>query len=821
MRKKTGLQKHISKIFDGVYSAEMKERLQAKMFGPKTGAGHPLDPIARNDKDTNKSEPEIQTAEVFRSNPVPVLAASTPLLPGHPWGLDQHTQAAPSTADLIKSILRFKWTLLLVFILVSAAMIAIIWTQMVPKYQARAEVRVRPIIPRLVFRTDDNGMIPLYDSFVNTQVSIIRSLTVLQRVLDQKEIQETQWYKNPSKSFVQGLRGNTYPPMERIRDDLSVQPRPRTEIIDVSFIDLNTKDAKLIVDAVLDQYIKYIREKSDATEDELYRQLVDQYKSLENDIQGREKVCAELHKALGTEIPQELVSSKRVRLDEKRARLSELQNNITILEWETKQTVSDDSNDIVAASSGVDPNQPKYYEDAEWRKLDLDMRTIQHQIANNVRGPNHPDMILAQKDTEFAEELLRLREVQLDEQWRNQPKNMAGVPITSTGTGGPDYRGGLISLEHQLTRSKNEEQLLRAELEKQEAEFKGLFQSAQLLDKENIALKNKRELFDAVRQRLEQKNIERNVPGSIEVLMHAYSPSRPYNDRRIVFTAMALFMGLGVGGGAAFLRASRNQTIYAPKDMPQPMQVPLLGHIPAIRTRKPLGISLWDEIGKNQFLLIESIRVLRTVLLSRLDGQGSSTVLITSAMAGTGKSSFTMVLGKSIAQAGKKVLMIDADLQKKTLSKWFDLFDKPGFMDSLSSRSIDKQHIFATETFGLNIMPAGTRVDNSVVFEEIANGAFKICMEQISKEHNFDIILLDSSPILPVADATILASQVDGTIMVEREHLSRRASVANALARLGSSGGRLLGTVFIGSGGFEEYGYEYGYHHDDNKTSKS
>jgi succinoglycan biosynthesis transport protein ExoP len=778
------------------------------------------DPIARNDKDVDKAQDGIQATKVTRSGGVPSQAASAILLPDRPWGLNQQTQAAPSATELLLSILRFKWTLLAVSILVAAPIIAAVWTQIVPEYQARAEIRVRPIIPRLVFRTEDSGPIPFYESFVNTQVSLIRSLTVFQRVLDQQDVQQTKWYRNPSRSLVQRLRGNPDPPMDRLRDSLSVRPRPRTEIIDVSFTDPSAKDAKLIVDAVLDQYMKHIAEKSDATEDSLYNQLVGQCKTLQNEIQGRETTCAELRKSLGTEVPQELISSKRLRIDQTQARLSELRNSIALLEWQMKQAIPGDSNDVPAAASGGMQKQPKYHEDAEWRRLDLDVRTIQHQIANSVYGPNHPDAVRAEKDLKFAQELVRLREAQLDDQWRDRPRNAAGVAMTITGASGLGSQREFPSLEYQLAQAKSEEQLLQTELEKQQAEFKGLFESAQLLEKDNNELRQKRELFDAVRQRLDQKNIERNVPGSIEV-ERAYSPSRPYNDRRIVFTAMALFLGLGLGGGVAFLRASRNQTIYAPKDMPQPMQVPFLGFIPLIRTRKPSGRSLLDEIEQNQFLFTESVRVLRTALLARLGGHGSTTVLITSAMAGTGKSSFTMALGRSMAQAGRNVLMIDADLQKMSLSQRFDLMDKPGFMDSLSSRFVDKRHIFPTETSGLSIMPAGTRGDDPVVFEEIANGAFKTCMDQLSKQYNYDIILLDSSPILPVADATILASQVDGTIMVEREHLSRRGSVASALARLSSSEGRLWGTVFVGSGSLEDYGYAYGYHHYHNGSRKS
>ena len=344
-----------------------------------------------------------------------------------------------------------------------------------------------------------------------------------------------------------------------------------------------------------------------------------------------------------------------------------------------------------------------------------------------------------------------------------------------------------------------------AEFKEQQAEFQALFESAELLDKENDELERKRGLYAAVRERVDQKDMERNVPGSIEVLASASVSSKPHEDRRIVLTAMALAMGLGMGGGVAFLRAGRDQAIRAPKDMPRSMQAPLLGYILEAHIRKPIGRSLPDELLRIQARRIESVRHVRTALLSRLNGRGGATILVASAAAGTGKSSFTTMLGKSLAQAGKKVLMIDADLRKMTLSKRFGLRDESGFIESLRRRSIDKRHIFSTETSGLSIMPAGRPNGDGSVFEGTANGAFKACIGQLRRY--FDIILLDSSPILAVADATILSNQVDGTIMVERELVSQRPNVIDALDRLDSAGGRLMGTVFVGSGGCEDYGY--------------
>ncbi len=783
--------------------SNMEDKNKRNMNSAEENRQFNPDPTVQARDDSSKSNDGIPPTEIMPITKKPVSVVDATLLPNQFMGMGGIRQAAPSGTELLMSILRYKWTILAVFVLVAAPAIAAIWTQVVPQYRARAEVRVRPTIPYLVFKTEGSGMIPLYSSFVNTQVGIIRNPVLLQRALAKQEVKDTQWYNNPPKFLQQRLLGN--PPessIERLADNLSVRPQKETEIIDVSFVDSSAKDARIIVDAVLDEYIKYIGEKSDADEDKLYVQLADQYTTLQTQIHGQEAIVAKLREFLGTQDPKELISSKRTRLEETQARLSELQQRIIVLEWEIKQAVTNDTNDV---AMGIDEKKSKYHEDAEWQRLNANMRTIRHNIETSLLTPKHPDADRMQKGLEFAEESLQLREEQLDEQWRDRPKNVAGAP---TDASDPNYVKGV--LEHQLARAKYEEQLLIVDSNDQQTKFQKLFANAQLLEKENNALLHKRELFNAVRQRLDQKNMERNVSvGSIHVSMKAYASSRPYNDRRIVFTAMSLVLALGMGCGLAFLRANRNQAIYSSNEMPHLMQAPLLGYIPLTHIRKSGGKSLYDEIIRTRSYLIESVRIVRTALLSRLNGQGSTTLLITSANAGTGKSTFTMMLGKSLAQAGKKVLVIDSDFHKMSLTKQFELSDKSGLMESLSSSSTDKRYVYQTKTPGLSIMPAGKKGDDGAVFEQTANGVFKAFISQLRKQYN--IILLDSPPILPVADAAILAGQVDGTIIVEREIVSRRMNIIDALARLDSAGGRVLGTVFIGSDDSEKYGYGHHY----------
>ncbi|MBN2128443.1 MAG: hypothetical protein JW741_03065 [Sedimentisphaerales bacterium] len=276
---------------------------------------------------------------------------------------------------------------LAVFVLVAAAALAAIWTQILPEYRASAEVRVRSVIPRLVFATETNGTIPFYESFVNTQVSIIRSVRVLRRVLDHPEVQETQWYRGAAKSLLQRLRGVLRPPLERLLHNLSVGLRPKTEIIEVSLDASSFDEACVVVNTVLEEYVKYVGQTSDAAQDDLYRQLVDQYKSLEHDIQARETVCAELQRRLGTPNPQERISSRRIHLDAMEMRVSELRGNVALLEWEIEHGAADDSNNVPAASAGSEKGSA----------------SLEQQLARAKREEQLMRAELAKQEAEFQE----------------------------------------------------------------------------------------------------------------------------------------------------------------------------------------------------------------------------------------------------------------------------------------------------------------------------------------------------------------------------------------------------------------------------------
>ncbi|MCD6304289.1 MAG: AAA family ATPase, partial [Planctomycetes bacterium] len=816
-----------------------------------------------------------------------------------PW-----SRAAKPRATLALA-LRHKWTIAIVALLVSGPIIAGAWLLVQPWYEARAEIRVRPIIPRLVFQTEDNGMIPLYQSYMNTQVSIVRNPTVLQRVLDKTEVQRTRWYKGRDNGLLSLVTSKAGTPMERLLKDLKVSPRPRTEIIDLRISTHDRRDCALILNTVLDEYIKYHSEISDQKDDWAFRELSEKYRQLKNEIEGHEKVIKSLQKRLGTSDPQALISQQRIRLDQARAKLADIHQQISVLEQQKKELDSyiifrNESNKEIARLQYVrtisemppearrrlydqvarecsalekdvascrdqlgqiragnllsslrmvglwmvplaDPNRPSspdlpadgteaiklearqeilnrelemlrirrdelakllpaepaaepkaepvvetaargFENDPEWRRLDMQLRQAQNlwRTQSRLYRESHPRMIALKNQIEFAKEALRVRETQLAQEQMRAPRRpeapadtSAGLqPITLAKTNEPDYEAQLNELKRKLSVLRHQEKLQQEHFKAMQAEFDDIFAQAENLAKATEEVRAKREVFTAVRNRLDQKQMERNVPGAIEPLRRAQVPSRPASDRRYIMTVLALLLGLGAGFGAAVLRSAHDTLIYDPDEIIVASAAPLLGQLPLLQDCKDHSPPDDDPIVN------EYIRMVRTALMTRIDGQGQA-LLVSSAEEGAGKSTVARILARSLARSGKDVLLVDADLRKSDISRRYGLVEKPGFLDCLDRRTVRPDAIFATETPGLSVMPRGTgRADGQSGSELTANGAFAVCLEKLRSE--FDFIVFDSSPILPVADARIISRQVDGTLLVVREERCRRDDVTEA-----------------------------------------
>jgi capsular exopolysaccharide synthesis family protein len=722
---------------------------------------------------------------------------SVPSLPTDPLNLYGGARPAPAIKPFqLSAVLRYRRTILLGLLVVAIPAILAIWLFTVPQYRATAQVHVRPIIPRLVFDRE-GGPIPLYQSYFNTQVAIIRSPTVLQRALDQKDVQETRWYLEPPQPVI----GSPLSPMERLSKDLRVDPRGMTEVIDIAMSSPVAKDAAVIVNAVLDQYIRTVRESSSRMEDTLYNELLDRFNSYRTDIEGRQTTVDRLRKDLGTANPDELVGQQRMRIDALEAALGDLDRDTAVAERQRRDLAALIGNEATSTAPSNDPGEAagRYDNDVDWLRLYIESRKAQLEleVQQSRLGDAHPTITRLQKQAELVETLLRERELQLDEQRQLPPGTMA------TDLGSHSLRPGprqiLDNLNNQIRMMQYKRELLTTQLTNEQKRFSEIFDSARTLAKENEQIQFQRQIFEAVRTRLTEKEMERNVPGSIESLARAYAASEPYHDRRVLYSVLAVLVGLGAGFAAALLRVTFTEQIHEARDLPPAVGPPLLGHLPLLPRLEGGG-----KIDESP-ILGESVRMVRTALLERLQGGRGQSVLVTSSASAEGKTTFAWLLARSLAQCGSNVLLVDTDLRKAAARRAGGEAGR-GLAAALSGEVPEAEVIGQTDVPRLSVVPTGdvARTD----LETLADGRFAGLLEKWSQR--FDVVLLDSPPVLPVADARILARQVDGTILIIREGTSRRPDVLEALACLRTAGAEVIGTVFIGSTGRESY--ESGYY---------
>jgi len=284
--------------------------------------------------------------------------------------------------------------------------------------------------------------------------------------------------------------------------------------------------------------------------------------------------------------------------------------------------------------------------------------------------------------------------------------------------------------------------------------------------------------------------MERNVPGSIEVLTRAFAPSKPMRDLRVLGTVGALMLGLLSGAAMAFVKAGRDQTICEVGDLHQyPAIGTFLGHLPLLGRRRVMAPDQNERVR-------ESIRMVRTVLAAHIGKIAGAHVLVTSAGRGEGKSTVAVLLARSFARCNRDVLLVDADIRTRGISRQFGLERHAGLIELLTAESDESEVIVPGDERGLSILPAGMH-GGSLDPEILSNGRLDAMMERWRRR--FKLVILDSPPVLSVADGRILSRHADGTVLVVREDMTQRYEITDALRSIHSAGGRLWGTIFIGA----------------------
>lgn len=291
----------------------------------------------------------------------------------------------------------------------------------------------------------------------------------------------------------------------------------------------------------------------------------------------------------------------------------------------------------------------------------------------------------------------------------------------------------------------------------------------------------------------------------------------------------ALFLGLVVGGGGAVALEGLDRTLKRREDVELALGRPVLATVPQItmitglrqralaRFRRPRGRA--ETARRREVALASALhwrspgaeahRQLRTTLFRAHDAEVPRRVLVTSATEGEGKTSIAVNLGVTLAQQRMRVLLVDCDLHGPRLHRIFQLPQGPGLSEVLLSDMLPREALRATPVGGLYVITAGTLPENPGV--AIASPRMRAMLNDLVQD--FDVVILDSSPVLAVSDAAILSTVSDAVLIVVRAGKTSPTDVAEAKRQLAAVGAPVAGAVFNDPDGrVRQYGgYCYGY----------
>jgi capsular exopolysaccharide synthesis family protein len=260
---------------------------------------------------------------------------------------------------------------------------------------------------------------------------------------------------------------------------------------------------------------------------------------------------------------------------------------------------------------------------------------------------------------------------------------------------------------------------------------------------------------------------EASTLSEIRVVEPAVSPLVPVSPNKALNGLLGVFVGLVFGLGLAFITEYQDDTIRTAEDVKELKSIALMGMVPMFKPTKQPLISTRDPNDP----LCESYRRIRNYP-SIEDGSVRS-LLITSPGPNEGKSTTVVNLGISIARERKKVVLVDMDLRRASLHAYFNLPNHVGMTDILQGETSLDEAIQATPVEGLSIISSGPPFPDVGVL--IESGQVGPLVSELTTR--FDMVIIDSAPVLVKSDALVLAKHVDGPIVViESEKTTRRAA---------------------------------------------
>jgi capsular exopolysaccharide synthesis family protein len=245
-----------------------------------------------------------------------------------------------------------------------------------------------------------------------------------------------------------------------------------------------------------------------------------------------------------------------------------------------------------------------------------------------------------------------------------------------------------------------------------------------------------------------------------DVIQPANLPTSPSGPNHPKAGILGLIVGLGLGVGIGLFRERLDARVHGRDDMELHSRAPVLAFIPHIRSRSPAPIMLDQPTSSGA----EAYKALRVRFLHAAAQQGFKTIVITSSVAGEGKTWTAANLGVALAQSGKWVALVSADLRQPRLHLYFPPENGTGLTDVLLRHGKLPEALSRTVVKNLRVLHAGAPLHSSTQLDLLGSDPMRQLLAELSSSADF--VIIDTPPLLAVSDATVMATLADGVLFV-------------------------------------------------------
>jgi len=669
-------------------------------------------------------------------------------------------------------VLRVRWGLILLAFLLVVITAALVTFFQPREYQSSVFIEVKSTAetPR-IFGTD--GTLPFHDpQLAPTVYQIIQRTGILYPVIEDLKLQD-KWTRN-------GVRPTLQQAYQILRGQLDLDEVRNTDLLQISVFDSDPQEAADIANKIVAVY----QEKRVQEEKEILNRAVEtmneEVAKEDRKVELAEKEVARIRDEehivdLNPEGTEDSLTAANQNVVKQEGEVNEAETKVATLSSALQQIESlkgDDLMRMMPTLNITDPTIQKIlpsYQEAVANEA---------QLLNSGLGENHPKVKALR-----ATKAVYVR--QLEQQ--------------------------VSSVRDALQRNLNSAQNTRDELKKQLADINEKQVTSKNLSSNYTRAKNayikEKTLRDNVRLRAQTQTMEMAMPRQAVSVKQVAEPSAaPARPRVALNMALGALVGLVVGVGLAFFIEYLDTSVKTMDDVEALLGVPVLAIIP-----QNIQI-LHRETGDTPDA--EAYRILRTNIEFNRKSPDAKTISIVSGGPGEGKSTTLVNLAFIAAQGGYSTLIVDADLRRPVQHAMFEVGNKTGLTNYLTTEMPLENVILPTKVPNLSLIPSGPLPSDAVGILNSQRMSDLIA----ELKSRYDIVFFDSPPMLGVSDASVLASEVDQTIIVVQHRRFPRAMLTRVKQAVVGVGGTVLGVVLNNvdlkhDQNYYYYTSYYGYYH--------